>query len=213
MSSIIDSCQIFDDSQKMGCDLIEPPFKDILNLIQRKKESSTSFPFIVAIDGRCASGKTTVSKTLSEALNAPVVHMDDFFLRPHQRTPERLASPGENIDHERFLKEVLFPLSRGLSCNYAPFSCSSQNLLPTISLIHNGIVIVEGSYAHHNDLRPYYNLCLFLTVDSEEQIRRIRKRNGENMARIFESKWIPMEEAYFEKFSIAENAHGVFSLR
>ena len=32
-------------------------------------------------------------------LGANLIHMDDFFLRPHQRSRERLAIPGENIDH------------------------------------------------------------------------------------------------------------------
>ena len=32
--------------------------------------------------------------------------MDDFFLRPQQRTKERLAEAGGNIDRERFLQEV-----------------------------------------------------------------------------------------------------------
>ena len=37
---------------------------------------------LVAIDGRCGSGKTTLAAALQEMLQCPVVHMDDFFLRP-----------------------------------------------------------------------------------------------------------------------------------
>ncbi len=48
----------------------------------------------LAIDGPCASGKSTLAKTLADIYRCPVVHMDDFFLQPHQRTPERLAQPG-----------------------------------------------------------------------------------------------------------------------
>ena len=33
--------------------------------------------------------------------------MDDFFLRPEQRRPERFAEPGGNVDRERFAAEVL----------------------------------------------------------------------------------------------------------
>ena len=92
MSFTIDSCQSFRDAQETGCTI-----KDILNLIEREREASTSFPFIVAIDGRCASGKTTVSKALSEALKATVVHMDDFFLRPHQA--DRMLLPLRSLSH------------------------------------------------------------------------------------------------------------------
>ena len=48
----------------------------------------------VAIDGPCASGKTVFAASLHERFGGNVLHMDDFFLRPEQRTPERFAEPG-----------------------------------------------------------------------------------------------------------------------
>ena len=33
--------------------------------------------------------------------------MDDFFLPPALRTPERRSEPGGNVHYERFLTEVL----------------------------------------------------------------------------------------------------------
>ena len=35
---------------------------------------------------------------------------------------------------------------------------------------------------------------------------RILKRNGEQMAEMFRTRWIPMEENYFAAFSIKEKA-------
>ena len=46
---------------------------------------------IVALDGRCASGKTTLAAELAKRYGWSVVHMDHFFLRPEQRTLERYA--------------------------------------------------------------------------------------------------------------------------
>ena len=37
---------------------------------------------LVAIDGRCAAGKTTLAASLQAQLGCNVFHMDDFFLRP-----------------------------------------------------------------------------------------------------------------------------------
>ena len=192
--------------------LMNHVYRSMLNLIREKREASTRVPFVVALDGRCASGKTTAAAYLSNTLACPVVHMDDFFLRPEQRTSERLATPGENIDHERFLTEVLLPLTRGSICRYAPYSCSSQALLSPVELVHDGLVLIEGSYSHHPTLRSYCDLLLFLTVSPEEQMRRIVKRNGEAMAHAFQNRWIPMEESYFNAFSIAERADSVFVL-
>ena len=53
---------------------------------------------VVAIDGRCGSGKTTLAAALQKEFSCAVFHMDDFFLRPEQRTEERLAQPGGNAD-------------------------------------------------------------------------------------------------------------------
>ena len=47
---------------------------------------------VVAIDGKCTSGKTTLAAKLAEIYDCNVFHMDDFFLRPEQRTPARTFS-------------------------------------------------------------------------------------------------------------------------
>ncbi len=70
---------------------------------------------LVGIDGQCASGKTTLAGELSQRYDCNVFHMDDFFLRPEQRTPERMAQIGGNVDYERFQREVLVPLKGGTS--------------------------------------------------------------------------------------------------
>ena len=153
----------------------------------------------VAIDGRCASGKTTLCAALCEALSdvgVTALHMDDFFLRPEQRTPDRLATAGENIDHERFLREVLLPLSEGKDISYQPFSCKTQALEDATVIQPAPIVLVEGSYASHPNLRPFYDLRFFLSVSPRLQMSRIVARNGENAAVAFRDRWIPLEEAY-----------------
>jgi hypothetical protein len=78
---------------------------------------------VVAIDGRSAAGKTTLALELGHRIGAPVIHLDHFFLRPEQRTKERLDEPGGNVDYERFIEEVLAPIRRGDSFSYRPFDC------------------------------------------------------------------------------------------
>ena len=159
---------------------------------------------IVAIDGRCGSGKTSLAAALQEKYGYPVIHMDDFFLRPEQRTAERLATPGENVDHERFLTEVLIPLSAGKKVTYCPFSCRIMALEEPITLPRAVVTIVEGSYACHPSLREYYDLRVFLDVDGETQMSRILRRNGPEKAEEFRRRWIPLEELYFSKLNVAD---------
>ena len=173
-------------------------------LAKRIGERQDRSPFLVAIDGRCASGKTTLANELQALLPCAVIHMDDFFLRPSQRTEERLRTAGENVDHERFLEEVLVPLRRGATPSYRPFSCKTLSLGEPILLPSASIYLIEGSYACHPTLRPYYDLTVFLTTSEDEQMRRIKKRNGDMEAVAFQERWIPMEEAYFSAFHIAE---------
>ena len=78
---------------------------------------------IIAIDGKCTSGKTTLAARLAELYDCNVFHMDDFFLRPAQRTPARFAEGGGNVDYERFHEEVLLPLLSGRGFSYRPFDC------------------------------------------------------------------------------------------
>lgn len=168
-----------------------------------KREALTKTPFLVAIEGRCASGKTTLAAELARRLGASLIHMDDFFLRPEQRTPARLAIPGENIDHERFLSEVLLPLRAGKPFAYRPFSCRSQTLTAPVTVEPGPIAIVEGVYSCHPDLRKHYDLRLFLTVDPEEQMRRLYARDGD-YAEVFRDRWIPLEELYFSSCGVED---------
>ena len=76
---------------------------------------------IAALEGGSAAGKTTLAALLAKIYpGCNVFHMDDFFLRPEQRTEARLAEPGGNVDYERFLEEVLLPLRRGETVQYRP---------------------------------------------------------------------------------------------
>ncbi len=180
---------------------------------------------VIAIDGRCASGKTTLAAELSDYLEAElsecpdaelsdcmekkfsvktnIFHMDDFFLRPEQRTKKRLATPGENVDHERFLEEVLIPLRDGIPFLYKPFSCHDMALLDEpVSVIPRHIAIVEGSYSCHPSLYGYYDFRIFCDIDRDMQLARIAKREGTAAVTIFKEKWIPMEESYFEFYDV-----------
>ncbi|MCD7844671.1 MAG: uridine kinase [Oscillospiraceae bacterium] len=158
-------------------------------------------PAVIAIDGRCAAGKTTLARRLGEALSCGVVHMDDFFLRPAQRTAQRLAEPGGNVDYERFLTTVLEPLCRGEAFSYQPYDCRSGTFRPPAFIKPAPITIVEGSYSCHPALWAHYHCRVFLTIDRAEQRRRISQRNGPEGLRVFQEKWIPLEERYFASLS------------
>jgi len=159
-------------------------------------------PILVAIDGRCASGKTTLASHLQQMFDCNVIHMDHFFLRPEQATQKRLSEAGENVDYERFLDEVLLPLKSGESFTYKPYDCKTQEMAAPIRIEARDVNIIEGSYCCHNALFEHYDLKIFLNVDKTKQIERIKRRNGEAGLVMFQNKWIPLEESYFSAFDI-----------
>jgi len=158
---------------------------------------------IVAIDGKCTSGKTTLASKLAEVYDCNVFHMDDFFLRRSQRTPERYAEVGGNVDYERFRKEVLLPLKSGKAFFYRPFDCSTFTLTAPVAVTPKKLNIIEGTYSHHPYFGNPYDLRVLMTVDEETQRQRILERPAFLHKRFFE-EWIPMENRYFRGFDIPD---------
>ena len=166
---------------------------------------------IVAIDGGSASGKTTLASLLSQLYDATVFHMDDFFLPPNLRTPERLNEVGGNVDRVRFENEVLIPFNQGKTVNYRPFDCKTGDFKEATGVEPKNLVIIEGAYSMHPSLRGYYTASLFLEIDKNKQKERILKRNIDTSASFFE-KWIPLEDKYFEKMNIKDKCDFVIKI-
>ena len=170
---------------------LESVIKQIDDLLTQKDA------VIVAIDGKCISGKTTLASKLAELYDCNVFHMDDFFLRPEQRTPERFSEVGGNVDYERFLEEVLLPLKSSKTFSYRPFDCSTFTLSDPVIVTPKRLNIIEGTYSHHPYFGNPYDLKILLTIDEETQRRRILDRPEFLHKRFFE-EWIPMENRYFD---------------
>lgn len=159
---------------------------------------------LISIDGRCGSGKTTLANLLARVYDdAEVFRMDDFFLRPEQRTLERYAAPGENVDHERFLEEVLLPLSHGEAPLYRPFNCKTLSLLPAVSKRCAPLNIIEGSYSLHAELAQQVHLRFLLDMQPEDQLRMLANRESPESLERFRTRWIPLENLYFNSTDIS----------
>ena len=108
------------------------------------------------------------------------------------------------MHRERFLSEVLIPLSRGEEIAYRRFDCSVGKILEPTVKKPSRLTVTEGAYSTHPELRPFYNLTVFLDISPELQRERILKRNSPETAEMHFLRWIPMEERYFAHFGIKE---------
>lgn len=154
---------------------------------------------VVALEGGSASGKTTLSHLLESIYDCTLFHMDDFFLQPKQRTPMRLSEVGGNLDRERFLSEVLVPLSQNKRVHYHKFHCSTMTLGEEITVTPKNLIIIEGVYSMHPLFTDFYDISVFLDITQNVQKERIQKRNTPKMQERFFNDWIPMENIYFAK--------------
>ena len=152
---------------------------------------------LVAVEGGSASGKTTLAHWLERVYGCNVFHMDDFFLRPEQRTAARLAEPGGNVDRERFRAQVLEPLAQGRAVRYQRYDCRTGRLLPAQEVPPRRLNVVEGAYSMHPELAEFYDLTVFLEISPQLQRERLTRRNTPAECRRFFAEWIPLEERYF----------------
>lgn len=157
------------------------------------KEAAKNRNILVAIDGMSASGKTTFAEELRTTLGCALFHMDDFFIPLCERT-----SDSGNIDFKRIKKEVL-PYLFG-DVHYRKFSCVSQSFSEAFEPA-SSITIIEGAYSLHPSLALAVDISVFMEISEEEQLRRLKLREGENIS-AFTEKWLPMERAYFSEYDI-----------
>jgi len=181
-------------------------FEPVVMAVNRLLTENDKDPVVVAIDGKCAGGKTTLGYYLQSVFDCNLFHMDDFFLQNYQRTEERLSEPGGNVDYERFRAEVLDPILLKQPVNYRTFNCSLRKIDNEYVVTPKRLNIVEGSYSQHPYFGNSYDLRVFLDISTRDQIDNIRKRNGSEKLKLFLKKWIPMENKYFEYFKIKENS-------
>lgn len=167
---------------------------------------------IIAIDGVSASGKSTLASHLALKYDCNIFHMDDFFLRKEQRTKERYALTGGNIDIERFNKEIVSNIKSSNDFRYRVFDCKSMTLGDEKKVHQKRINIIEGVYSMHPAIASEYDYKVLLKIPEELQNDRLLKRNGFEGAKIYRERWIPLETRYFEEFKIFDNVDLVISM-
>ena len=185
-------------------------YLNVFDMIEQRLHEKESV--VMAIDGRCGSGKTNLAALISEVYNCNVIHMDDFFLPPLLRTEDRLNEAGGNVHYERFRDEVIEGLLKGDRFEYRVFDCAKmdyQKVTKTVS--PKALTIIEGTYSLHPLFASIYDLKVFTSCSYEQQQRRILNRDGAQMLTRFIEEWIPMEENYFSAYSIPESCDLVIS--
>lgn len=197
--------QTYRDAYHPAYRVVLSEYERLMPLMKRIENMRQNGRVTVAIDGRCGAGKTTLAARLAEIFDCPVVHMDDFFLPPAMRTPERLATVGGNVDIERFIAEVAPQVTREDTFSYGIYDCGEQRISAQKAIPASDVLLVEGSYSHHPQTNALYAIKVFCDIDRATQIKRLAARNPDRL-NAFVDRWIPMEERYFSAFRVKESS-------
>ena len=180
--------------------------ESLISILAAALAQKPTKPLVLALDGRCGSGKTPLADRLTRQFPASIVlHTDDFYLPPTQRVRGWEKTPCANMDLIRLRDEALRPAYESQPVLYRAYSCRAGAYQPVQELAPQPLVILEGSYSHHPLLAGYETLRVFVTCSREEQTRRLQAREGERYAN-FAARWIPLEEGYFAQYRSEEPA-------
>ena len=197
--ALLSHSDIFRENYRPAYRVISDDLISLLPLCARidRALAASEKPLVMAVEGGCAGGKSTAAGILAAVYGAPVIHMDDFFLRPEQRTEDRYRTPGGNVDHERFLLEAAPFLRAGQAFSYRKFDCARMALGESVSVPASRLTVVEGSYSMHPALSSLYGLSVFIETDLKTRKKRILRRNGDRAEQFF-TRWMPLEDLYFD---------------
>lgn len=155
---------------------------------------------ITSVEGKCTSGKTTITSTLANKYT--VIQIDQFFLSKDRKTKERLAEIGGNIDYE-LVKENLQKIKKAWYNNQDKvemkvYDCSTNTYHQEVIELKDK-VILEGVYSYHKYFNNLIDYLVYIYVDEKTQLERVNTRN---MKERFINEWIPLENKYFDAYKL-----------
>jgi uridine kinase len=140
----------------------------------------------IGVDGKGATGKTSLAARIAAALpGSVIVHIDDFA-RPDLRGWER----------DRFVRQVLEPLLAGRSARYQRWDFL-RNVGAEWYTVPAGVpVVVEGVSATDVRLGVPWDFTIWIEVPYELRLTRALERDGPEMRERWLTDWMPSEDAY-----------------
>lgn len=149
-------------------------------------------PVWIGIDGRGASGKTTLAHRVvttlvaDTALTSALVSVDDFA-RPVL----------ERWDQARFATQLLEPLVRGQDARYQRWDHRADRGLDWVDVAADvDVVVVEGVSCTDLGIAVPWAVRVWIEAPAEVRMERIRRRDGPELLDVWMTDWIPNEEAY-----------------
>lgn len=203
--------------------------KTIERLARKILSRHSSRPTRVAIDGRTASGKTTLADELSQKIKQakrPVIRTSiDGFHRPKVERYARGRYSAEGYYHDArdlnaIVRLLLKPLGEGGDRHYCTASFDLVSDVPLPFDFHiaelDAVLVVDGTFLQRPQLRPWWDFVIF--VDTEEAVAEQRgvARDAAHLGdtelatRLFAERYQPAFDLYIGEVDPQAEADAVF---
>ena len=163
-------------------------------------------PFIIAIAGLSAAGKSTLAADVAKLTSAPVIKMDDYY-----RDIEEWGH-GHEVDEFNWDRLEMFHLDE-LASDLGLLKAGRLDTVPSYDFTvsrrtgrnpvpHCGTIVFEGQFAlAHEQIRQTADLCVFVDLEIEEAKERriardqaLRGRTRESIVNQWQNHVLPAWE-------------------
>lgn len=165
--------------------------RKLKSFIDKVRASSQGKRKIIACEGKCASGKTTITNMLDDVT---IIHVDDFF-------PENKE---DRLDFKRLIT-LLKEIKTSNKVSFLARDCQRNTYIKKEMELKD-VVIIEGVYSYDECLRNNIDYVAFFITTKKIQKERLTKRETPKHLEMFEKIWIPREEAYYKTFDFIQNS-------
>ncbi len=181
-------------------------------------------PVLVAVDGRSASGKSTLGDELAVALDRcgrSVIHasIDDFYCPwVHKLSRGRLSAEAfysRAYDYPALRSLLLEPLGPNGSRRYRTRWYDGWNEEqidePERIAPDDAVLIVDGVFLLRPELDGFWDVRVFVDIDAEQSLERgvdrdltleepaMRATRREQRLQVYRERYLPAEEAYLNE--------------
>ena len=201
----------------------------LLDLARQISRLEIGHPMRVAVDGRTASGKTTLSDELAELIERsgrPVIRTSiDGFHRPKAQRYARgrfsaLGYYNDARDLSAVRSLLLEPLAPGGDRLYRTASFDLERDVaiaqPSALAPVDAVLVVDGTFLQRPELRDHWDIVILVEtsrgVSDARGLRRDRDRLGEQIAmKVYAERYGPAFDLYEETCDPARTADVVFN--
>lgn len=198
--------------------------KYLASVILKKQKDS---PILVGIDGAIAAGKSTLINDIENELKGagrPVIRasIEGFHHPKKGRYHQGKNSPAgyyyDSFNYPAMKRVLLDPLHSGkLKYQTAIFNYKTDSKV--ISSVQrakkDSILLMEGIFLFRSQLLNYWDLKIFLDIDSKTTLKRVVKRiadieylgTEQAIVKRYNERYLPGQQIYFDQEYPQEKAH------